>query len=168
MKTLIIYASKHGSVETCSSLLQSELNGDITRINIKREPVPDLTLFDTVIIGGAIYAGKIQKEIHAFCVKNEKVLLEKKIGFFICCMYKGEKAEEQLHTSFPQALVSKAIAMKSFGGEFHFKKMNFIEKLMIKMVVKADQNYACIDFKKDISMLEKENITTFAQLVNSK
>ena len=158
MKTLIIYASKHGCTEKCSRLLMDKLNGEVKIVDIKKERVPELALFDNIIIGGSVYIGKIQKEVKQFCLKNISVLKKKKLGFFICCMSENDIAEKEIDTSFPEELLTNAVARGYFGGEFIFKKMNVFERFIIKKISKTD---------KDSSTISKENINKFAQLINN-
>lgn len=157
MKTLIIYASKHGFTENCSKLLKDRLPGEVIVVNIKKEIVPDIAYFDNIIIGGSIYMGKIQREISKFCTKNLNVLKEKKIGLFICAMQKGDMAETELNSSFPAELLTHAAVKESFGGEFILKKMNPLERFIVKIVSKTE---------KDVSAISEENINKFAQLMN--
>ena len=158
MKTVIIYASKHGCTEKCSNLLKDKLHGEVKIVDIKKESMPEIILFDNIIIGGSIYMGRIQKEVNAFCLKNISALKKKKLGFFICCMSENEIAEKQIHTSFPEELLTDAIATQYFGGEFIFKKMNVLERFIIKKISKTN---------KDTSTLSQENINKFAQLINN-
>jgi menaquinone-dependent protoporphyrinogen oxidase len=158
MKTLIIYASKYGSAEKCSNLLRDKLNDEVEIVNIKKESIPEITLFDNIIVGGSIYMGRIQKEVKQFCLKNISVLKNKNLGFFICCMNENEGAEKQINTSFPEELLKNAVARGYFGGEFKFKKMNFLEGFIIKKISKTSE---------DSSKLLQENINEFAQLMNN-
>jgi menaquinone-dependent protoporphyrinogen oxidase len=170
MKTIIIYASKHGSAEKCSELLKGKLHGEVTIVNIKKEATPDITSFDNIIVGGSIYMGKIQKTVSEFCLKNLNELKNKRIGLFICCMNIKE-AEMQLNNSFPKELVSIAATKECFGGEFNLKEMNFMEKAITKMVskmlAKNDPSLATKDIKKDVSMISEENINKFAEIMNN-
>ena len=158
MKTLIIYASKYGCTEKCSNLLKDKLIGEVKIVNMKKENVPDINLFDNIIIGGSIYMGKIQKRVNEFCIKNNSTLTNKKLGFFICCMSEKDIAEKQIKASFPEELLSKAIAIEHFGGEFIFEKMNFLERFIIKKISKTSN---------DKSTILEENINKFAQLINN-
>jgi menaquinone-dependent protoporphyrinogen oxidase len=158
MKTLIIYASKYGCTEKCSNLLKDKLTSEVKIVDMKKEKVPDINLFDNIIIGGSIYMGKIQKRVNEFCLKNNSTLTNKKLGFFICCMGEKDIAEKQIKTSFPEELLSKAIAIEHFGGEFIFGKMNFLERLIIKKISKTSN---------DKSTISEENINKFAQLINN-
>jgi menaquinone-dependent protoporphyrinogen oxidase len=157
MKTLIIYATKHGSAESCSKLLKNKLTGEVEVVNIKKDKVPDINSFDKVIIGGSIYAGRIQKEISSFCSNNLNDLKKKKLGLFICGMNK-DSAQTELNTAFPQELLNSAISKECFGGEFKLSHMNMLERFMVKVISKTD---------KEVSMLSEENINRLAQLIDA-
>jgi menaquinone-dependent protoporphyrinogen oxidase len=158
MKTLIIYASKHGCTEKCSNFLKDNLNGEVKIVNIKKDSLPEITAFDNIVVGGSIYMGRIQKEINNFCLKNINTLKNKKLGFFTCGMSENEIAEKQISSSFPEELLTNSVAKEYFGGEFIFRKMNFIERFIVKKISKTN---------KDISKISKENINKFAQLINN-
>ena len=128
------------ATEKCSKILKINLMGKLLVVNIKKDIIPDINSFDNIVIGGSIYAGRIQKEITEFCLKNANILKNKKIGIFVCCMSEGEKAISQLNSCFPNELISMAIAKEHFGGGFTFSKMNFFEKFIIKMVSKKENN----------------------------
>ncbi|MGB9893728.1 MAG: flavodoxin domain-containing protein, partial [Candidatus Saccharicenans sp.] len=119
----------------------------------RKESCPPLENFDLIIIGGSIHAGKIQKEIKRFCRKNMSLLLKKEIALFICCMYDGQKAEQQFNQAFPEKLRQTARAKGIFGGELLFEKMNFLEKTVIKKF---------IGVKESVSRFNPEEIRNFA------
>lgn len=170
MKTLIVYASKHGSAKKCCKILSEKIKGEVTLVNILKETSPDLITFDNIIVGGSIYIGKVQKEISEFCSKHLSALLSKKVGLFICCM-NNKEIENQFNNSFPQELLNKAVIKESFGGEFIFKDMNFFERTITKMISKTlskkDTSIPKLDPKKDLSLILQENIDKFAQVMNN-
>ena len=168
MKTLIVYGSKHGATEKCSKVLKDKLDGEVVIVNIKKDVIPDMNSFDNIVIGGSIYAGRIQKEIREFCFKNESILKDKKIGLFVCCISEGEKAISQLNDSLPSALMCMATTKEHFGGGFTFSKMNFFEKFIIKMVSKKQNNAVKVNINKDVLNIHEENINKFAGLMNKK
>lgn len=49
-----------GCVEKCVTMLQPQLANSATIINLNTQAAPNLDAFDTVILGGSIYAGKTQ------------------------------------------------------------------------------------------------------------
>lgn len=156
MNTIIAYSTKYGCTEKCVMLLSKKLTGIVELYNLGDKKDIDLSQYDKVIIGGSIYAGKIRKEVSEFCSKNINALKEKKIGLFVCGML-IEKADIELNDSFPQELLSNATAKDFFGGEFIFKKMNLIDRLIVNKVTKIN--------KDTLSILE-DKITGFAYLMN--
>ncbi len=145
MKTLIIYATKHGCTEKCASKLKDRIDGEIDLVNVRNSSEIDLTNYDTIIIGGSIHAGKIQKKIKNLCRDSLKTLKEKRIGLFLCCMEEGETARNQFNEVFPEELIKHATATGIFGGEFNLEKMNFIERGIVKKIAHVNKSASKID-----------------------
>ena len=103
MKTLITYCTTHGCTEKTATELKQFFGGEVLLVNLKKEPVPDLSSFDRIIVGGSIHAGQIQKKVKDFCTQNIDVLKNKELGLFICCMEHGEKHESQLQDAYPNS-----------------------------------------------------------------
>lgn len=159
MSTVIIYSTKHGCVEKCTQRLEDLLSNEVIRHNLKETPAVDLSQYETVIIGGSIYMGQIQKDLKQFCLDNLEVLKTKRLGLFICCMYEGEIAQKQLAEAFPRELIQAAAATAVFGGEFSFDKLGFLEKLIVKKVAKVDHS---------VTSLSEDHISSFADKMESK
>lgn len=146
MKKAIIYATSHGCTDKCARNLAIELEPDIDLFNIETDQNIDLNNFKTIIIGGSIHMGSINKKIKKFITNNINELCEKNMGLFICCMYEGKKAIEQFNDAFPEDLRNKALAHGFFGGEFNFEKMNFFEKAIVKKVANVEQSVSNINY----------------------
>lgn len=161
MKTAIVYDTKYGCTAVCVQKLFDMLGDSVRIIDLKTHPKEDVDIhaFDTVIIGGSIYAGQIQKRVRNFCKKYLDTLLTKKIGLFICCMYAGDKARRQLRDNFPPELVEHAVVSGFFGGAFDFEKMNPIERLVVKKVA---------DIDKSVEKISDDSIASFAEIIMSK
>ena len=157
MKTLILYATRHGCAEKCAAKLAAALQGEVKTENLKTAGAIGLSDFETVVIGGSIHAGKVQKGVKGFCAKNLKVLKGKRLGLFLCCMEEGPKAEEQFAGAFPDDLVRAATAKGLFGGEFDFDRMNWLEKAIIKKISKIDTS---------VSKIKEQAILDFAAALN--
>lgn len=146
MKTAIIYATSHGCTDKCAQTLVTELETNIELFNIETDQNLDLNNFKTIIIGGSIHMGSINKKIKKFIDKNIDELCKKDLGLFICCMYEGKKAIEQFNDAFPEDLRNKALSHGFFGGEFNFEKMNFFEKAIVKKVANVEQSVSNINY----------------------
>ena len=147
MKTLIVYMSTHGCTENVVNELNETLDCNTTIVNLKKDPNPDLKDYRKIIIGGSIHAGQIQRKVREFCERNLDILQFKEIGLFICCMYEGQVAKDQLKNAFPEKLHQYSKAEAIFGGEFNFAKMNFLEKLVVKKVAHVKESVSNIDHK---------------------
>ncbi len=157
MNTLIAYGTKYGCAQKCAMELAKELNGNVELVNLKEKGIGDLSRYDRVIIGGSVYIGKIQKEVTEFISANLDVLLKKEVGLFICGMQEGDMMEKEIADNFPAELINKAKSVMNFGGEFNFKKMNFMEKVIVKKISKVSS---------DKSDIHHENIKKLAMDLN--
>ncbi|WP_404328815.1 flavodoxin domain-containing protein [Mesobacillus maritimus] len=158
MKTLIIYATKYGSVEHVAVILGRKIEGDVCSVNISTGKVPSLEDYHAIILGGSIYAGKIQKELKVFIEENLPVLLQKRVGLFLCAAHPDpEIREKELKENFPSELYYHAIAKETVGYEIHYQKMNLVERLLARMIMKV---------KTDQTALASEQIDKFADDMN--
>ncbi|MFB6468483.1 flavodoxin domain-containing protein [Cytobacillus sp. Hz8] len=151
MKAIIIYATKHGAVEKVSLILKERLGWEIPTIDITKEEAPSLEGYDTVIIGGSIYIGNVQKELVKYMHDHISELLEKRLGLFLCAGHPDPKVlEDEMKRAFPNSLYYHALAKEIFGYEFDFNKMNFLEKLTIRNVAHIrESQFALSDDKID-------------------
>lgn len=156
MNTLVAYATKYGCTQKCAQELSKRLKDNVELVNLKEKSNVDLSKYDRVIIGGSIYIGKVQKEVTDFCSSNLDELLKKEIGLFICGMDMN-MLEKQTNEIFPEELLKIAKTVKHFGGEFTFKKMNFMEKFIIKKITKVTSDKSNINY---------DNINKFAMDIN--
>lgn len=157
MRTLIIFSSSHGTTEKAAQLLKKQLKGEVELINLKKLSNPPLTDYDSVILGSSIYAGSVKSNVKQFIKQNQKTLMTKHLGLFLCCMFEGEKSAQQFETTYPKELREHSKANGLFGGEFMVSKMNFIERQIVKKVAGVTS---------DVSKINVEEIERFAKKLN--
>lgn len=158
MKSIIIYATKYGSVEKAAQMLKGKMEGQVLLVNVIKEKVPSLDQYDNVILGGSIYIGKIQKQLTGYIKENLPLLLKKKVGLFVCAGAEETEAQSQMLTAaFPPELLNQAVAKAVVGYEFHYEKLNFFDKLIMKMVKGITES---------CSKLSEENIQNFAKAMS--
>ena len=156
MKTLIVYSTKYGSVEKVAMKLKEKLTGEVETANVKSKPAIDK--YDTVILGGSIYAGNIQKDMRRFIKDNLNALQQKRIGLFICAgTSKDEVAASYLEKCYPQELHNKALAKANLGYEYDLERFSFIDRLIVRIV----------GVKKSGSVFYEQKIAEFAAAMNS-
>ncbi|MDZ7834383.1 MAG: flavodoxin domain-containing protein [Alkalibacterium sp.] len=141
---LIVYATKYGSTKKYAHLLGDKLDAHVDYLNLIDGIDADLSPFDTVIIGGPIYLGRVLKEITIFCDEHLEVLKNKRLGLFICGMQKEDVIEDELRSSFPPELIRHAKVTAHFGGEFRFEDMSFFDKTITKKIAKITSAFSPI------------------------
>ncbi|MGG6312320.1 flavodoxin domain-containing protein [Paenibacillus macerans] len=136
MSTLIVYAGKYGCTEKCVQTLAAQIKDPVEIVNLRRDAVPDLSAFDSVIVGGSIYFGQFQKACQQFCRDRLSELKLKKLGLFICCG-NFENTEQFLAAAFPAELLEHAAAKAGFGGELSMDQMSPLDRFVTKMITRA-------------------------------
>lgn len=149
MKTAIIYASKHGTAKKVAETIVERLKEttEVELFSLKENSNPDIDEFDTIVLGSSIYMGNSSKKIRTFCKNNETILLQKKLGLFICGMHPSKaEQEKELKVAYPEILQKNAVANVFLGGEFLFESMNFFERFIAKMIAKTNVSVHQIDW----------------------
>jgi len=134
MKTLILYATKHGAAAEIAKRIAAQI-GDADVYDLKQGNIPQLSDYDCVIIGSSVYAGTFRKEAKAFLAQNAEKLCKMKLGLFICAMSESN-VDGTLKANAPDEVVLAATAVSALGGAFDPKKGNFFERLIMKVVTK--------------------------------
>jgi len=160
MKTAVIYSSKHGTTEKIANYIAEKLTktNEVELFSLKKITSLDISRYDKIILGTPIYAGQPVKNMKNFCKTNESILLQKKICLFICGMEPTkEQQEKELKEAFPETLIKSAAITSFLGGEFLFEKMNFLEKFIIKKIVKTKTSSSRIDWESVENIILKFN-----------
>ena len=156
MKTLILYATKHGAAREIAAGIGRQIDGAVVH-DLKVGGMPALSDFDCIIIGSSLYAGSIRKEEKTFLSQNAAQLQGKKVGLFLSGISKGE-TEKSFADNFPSALLQAATAKRFLGGIFDPKKAGAAERLIMKAVTKG-AGY--------VNTIEDEDIRQFAELMKA-
>jgi len=152
MKTLILYATKHGAAAEIAKKIADKIDGALIH-DIKQPGVPSLADFDCIIFGSSLYAGAIRKEAKAFLKHNADALKAKKLGLFLSGMAANTN-EGVFSTAFPENILVGAHAAAFLGGIFDPAKAGFFERMIMKAVTKKSEYMSTID---------DEKITQFAE-----
>ena len=136
MNALVLYGTQYGYTAECAAKLNAALSGDVTLVDLSKGTAPELGGFDTVIVGGSIYMGRVQAKVSEFCAAHEAELLQKPLGLFLCCGL-PQNLQESMTNSFPEAVRKHAKAVGCFGGELRTARMKPMHKLIAGMMQKA-------------------------------
>ncbi len=142
-KILVTYASKYGSTKE----IAEKIGGVLRQAGFQADIVPvdggtDLSSYQAVVLGSAVYIGKWQKEAVAFLQANEKALASRPVWLFSSGP-SGEGDPVQLVEGkrLPPDVQSIADRIRPrditvFHGNIDLAKINFMEKFAVKNVVK--------------------------------
>ena len=157
--TIIVYASRHGTTAEYAKSLLKLLDGnvDLCSLDERANSMPDMSDYDTIVVGGSIHYGKNSKLVTSFVKNNLELLRKKRLGLFVTSFFDGDKALEQLGNAYPKELLDKAIVADFFDGELLFPKMNFFEKIVAKVVLKAEEIQPLISKTKTVNFANKLN-----------
>lgn len=157
--TLIVYASRHGTTAEYAKSLLKLLDGnvDLCSLDERANSLPDMSFYDTIVIGGSIHYGKNSKLVVSFVKNNIELLRDKRLGLFVTSYYEGDRAQNQLNNAYPKELLDIAIAADYFDGELLYPKLNAFEKLVAKIVLKADEFQPVISKSKIVDFASKLN-----------
>ncbi len=142
-RILVTCASKYGATREIAekiggTLRQAGLQVDVLPV----DGVRDLSSYQAVILGSALYIGKWQKEAVAFLQAHEKTLADRPVWLFSSGptgegdpvkLIDGVRVPADLQP-LVERIQPRDIAV--FHGYINPDKMNFIEKFAIKNLVK--------------------------------
>ncbi|MDO4153854.1 MAG: flavodoxin domain-containing protein [Clostridia bacterium] len=135
MKTLIVYATKNGTTEKAAKILGEKLGGaDLKNIACDNF---DLAAYDRVLVGSNVRMGTVDRKIRAFLLSQIGILLQKELGLFLCCCFPKQE-QAYFESNVPSQLLEHAKATAALGGELDRAQLKGTDKLVVKMVLKAD------------------------------
>jgi menaquinone-dependent protoporphyrinogen oxidase len=138
-KILVAYASKHGATAEIAEVVGRELGE--AGLNVEVLPiaaVKDVSVYDAIAIGSAVYAGQWRKEASVFLEANKDKLAERSVWLFSTGPTgEGDPVQMMKGWNFPDALRPVADAIKPreiafFHGVLDMSKLNLGEKLIVK------------------------------------
>ena len=119
MKALIAYATKSGAARECAELLATRLpNAELCDLYAGS---PDISEFDTIIIGSGVRMGRIYKPLRKFMQDNLGALTAKRLAIYLC-NGSAEAFPEIVDKNIAPELAASAICVLSFGGRMPTKE----------------------------------------------
>lgn len=155
MKILILYLSKHGTVEEVVTMMKN-ISGE--QIDLKKldSHISGSVIenYDALIVGGSIHMGKAQKKLIRFCKHYSHFFKEKKSGVFLCSLTDRKDAQHYITETFPPEVINEAHAIGLFGGAVKFEKMNTLEKSIMKKITGEEISFSKIDTDRIAAFIE--------------
>lgn len=145
MRAAVVVASKHGTTVEIGRRVAQALGGDVPVLDLAdHHHHPDVSGYDTVVLGTAVYAGQPRAQMKAFTQLAD--LGGKRLGLFVSGMLPDADARAtELAAAFPPALNDSATATAFLGGAFQFDKLNRFERFVVKRFAKVTTDVDAID-----------------------
>ncbi len=138
---LVAYASKYGATAEIAQKIGDvlrEAGVPVTVLSV--ENVRDVSSYDAVVLGSAVYMGNWLKEAVTLLESSEKILATKPVWFFSSGPTgEGDPVDIMHGWHFPEAQQPIADRIKPrdiafFHGKIDLHNLHFAEKLMMKAV----------------------------------
>jgi len=139
-KILVSYASEYGSTGGVAEAIGKELcsKGAKADVFLARN-VKNLSSYQGVIVGSAIYRGKWMPEAINFVKTNSEILRQIPVAFFMVCMTMHQPSEENRRKALayldpvlqtiPQV---KPVDIEPFAGAMHYSNLSWLNKKIIQ------------------------------------
>jgi Flavodoxin len=159
MNTAIIFATKYGSTAEVARRLASVFNEKADLFDIAKDRIPSLDPYETVIIGGSVYMGRIQKKLRSYLETSRQELLSKRVGLYLCAAHPDLKTrQDELRQAFPEALYNHALIKDILGYALIFEKMHLMDRFIMSKI-KGD--------KLSVSSYDDDKIQAFAEALGN-
>jgi menaquinone-dependent protoporphyrinogen oxidase len=148
MEYVIVYRSQHGTTGKVAEHIRNKIGPEkCDIINLKDNKNPDISGYETVMLGGSVHAGQLNTAMKKFITAHKDLLLQKRLGLFLCGM-EIEKADLHFSNAWPEDLRNHASVRLHAGGEFLFEKMNFFERAIVKKIAGIESSRSEINYIK--------------------
>ena len=137
---LVTYASKYGSTGGVAEAIGKELcangvNADVVLI----ENAGDIRSYQGVVIGSAIYMGKWMSEAIDFVNKNQDILCQMPVAYFLVCITLSRPTEEKRAQvlSYMDPILKavpkvKPVGIGTFAGALNYSNLSWLTKKIMK------------------------------------
>ena len=136
---LVAYATKYGATEEIAEKIGEVLSEAGLQTDVMpADKVTDLTPFQAVVLGSAVYMGKWRDQAAKFLEDNEKALAERPVWLFSSgALGEGDPVELMQGWRFPEAQQEVADRIQPrdvafFHGVLDTEKLSVPEKLIAK------------------------------------
>jgi len=139
-KVLVAYASKYGSTGGVADAIGKELCGkDVAADVVLIKHANNISSYQGVIIGSAIYMGKWMSEAVDFVKKNKDTLCKVPVAYFLVCMTLSQPTEKNRAKvlSYMDPILKavpeiKPVGIGTFAGAMDYNNLSWINKKILK------------------------------------
>ena len=133
-----MYESRQGYTHTCAKEIGSLLDGSVVIVKAKDGYKEALEQYDLVIIGSAVYAGRVPSSIKKFCKLKMKDLMNRPLALFmngIGIEFKDKYYSKNYHVS----LLDHTLEKGWFGGVIEVDKHKNVTKFILSRILNGEK-----------------------------
>lgn len=161
-RILTAYTSKRGSARQAADWIAEELGGNVDVIDLASQSEIDLGLYDTIVLGTGIVAGKAYKPLTKFIERRRRELKSKDICLFITHLEEGDGIERDFESAFDEEFLNSVRVRIGVGGRLRISQLNFFIRMIFRQISKKSGK----DFT-EYDTLSRERCASFAEQVRS-
>ena len=144
MTILVAYASKHGATREVAQRIAERL----TALGQEAEALPvdtapDVTAYEAVVLGSAIYYGSWMKEATEYLLRHQAALVSRPVWLFssgpLGVEVKGAEEQPRELAEFKEAIRPRGHQI--FYGALDHEKLSFPERMVVKAVRAPEGDY---------------------------
>lgn len=140
---LILTSTQYGQTAKIAAFIRDNLTQEgwnVVSSDVAYAGKLPLELFDSVILGSPVYAGKFSSHLIEWARKNARVLKDKRLGFYSVSLNAADKRPQariddaRLLQQFVQQSEIAPLFLASFAGTIHYTKYGFLKRWMMKKI----------------------------------
>lgn len=136
-KVLVAYASRTGFTSGVAEIIGKALSENNMQVEVRQaKDVSDISMYQAVVLGSAIYMGQWMPEASKFLEKNLDALNKIPTAYFLSCATLQQDTEEKRKEVAaylePQRTKLKPISEGLFAGGMNYKKLSLIFSMIAK------------------------------------
>jgi menaquinone-dependent protoporphyrinogen oxidase len=139
-RVLVAYASKYGSTGGVADAIGKELcSREVAADVLLVKNVRNISSYQAVVIGSAIYMGKWMSEAVDFIKENRDVLRQVPVAYFLVCMNLAQPTEKKRAEvlSYTDPILKavpeiKPVGIGAFAGALDYNNLSWIYKKILK------------------------------------
>ncbi|MDD3393771.1 MAG: flavodoxin domain-containing protein [Anaerotignum sp.] len=162
-KTVVVFRSEYGSTKRYAAYIAEKLQADL----FSTEEAKEISLYDTIIFGGGIYAGALNGA--DWLKKNQETLSHKKLILFTCGLSNPQEPKnlESIHAGLQKCLTEELFhhaQIFSFQGALDYKKLKFTHKGIMTVVFQALKHKKERSAEEDVMLKSREMAVDFVDV----
>jgi menaquinone-dependent protoporphyrinogen oxidase len=139
-RVLVTYASKYGSTGGVADAIGKELcSRDVAADVSLIKNVRNISSYQAVVVGSAIYMGKWMSEAVDFIKENREVLRQLPVAYFLACMNLAQPTEKKRAevAAYTDPILKavpeiKPVGVGTFAGALDYSNLSWIYKKILK------------------------------------